>query len=316
MTRSQAGTAAAFLSRAGAGANAVGAALRGQQTQMIEMELIEVIVDLNPRGYATGPSEFVGEEFDQLVESIRTHGGLLQPIIVRPDLRPGRSGYYQLVAGERRWRAVNALGLDVILATVRSLSDQEMEVVVRDENELHQQVKEIDRRVSALHVVARHAGIQVHELRLVLIRLRDKPGDRWEPGSPELLVLEMIGHLKLPSVQTLIRSWARYVDFTAAEFTALKTGQLSEAALLSLLSLEAGPAREELFAQAVEHGWGRAEVAAAVKKIKGKAEPSPLEQMRRDLGRLMSAKSVKAMDQEQVAALELRLQALLDEFSF
>ncbi|NBO52730.1 MAG: ParB/RepB/Spo0J family partition protein, partial [bacterium] len=56
---------------------------------------------------------------DELTASIREHG-VLQPIIVRPT----EPGSYQIVAGERRWRAVLSLGLPLIPAIVEAMSDE------------------------------------------------------------------------------------------------------------------------------------------------------------------------------------------------
>ena len=64
-------------------------------------------------------SERTGEDFQQLVASVREHG-ILQPILVRP-----RGDGYEVVAGERRWRAAMAAGLPAIPAVVRSLGDRE-----------------------------------------------------------------------------------------------------------------------------------------------------------------------------------------------
>ncbi len=55
-----------------------------------------------------------------LVESIRVHG-VIQPVVVSPK----SGGGYNLVAGERRWRASNFLGLKTIPAIVRTPNDQE-----------------------------------------------------------------------------------------------------------------------------------------------------------------------------------------------
>ncbi len=57
---------------------------------------------------------------DELVESVRRQG-VLQPILVRPH--PGQPGRFQIVAGERRWRASGRAGLAEIPALVRELSD-------------------------------------------------------------------------------------------------------------------------------------------------------------------------------------------------
>ncbi|RMH49524.1 MAG: ParB/RepB/Spo0J family partition protein [Alphaproteobacteria bacterium] len=66
---------------------------------------------------------FDAEELAELAESIRQKG-ILQPIIVRPD--PRHPGDYQIVAGERRWRAAQEARLHEIPALVRDLSDSEV----------------------------------------------------------------------------------------------------------------------------------------------------------------------------------------------
>lgn len=66
---------------------------------------------------------------EELSQSIREHG-VLQPIVVRPV---GEGGY-QIVAGERRWRASRLAGLTVIPAIVRELSDQQTIEIALVEN--------------------------------------------------------------------------------------------------------------------------------------------------------------------------------------
>ena len=65
---------------------------------------------------------FPDEEIDGLAASIREKG-LLQPILVRPA--PGAAGEYQIVAGERRWRAAQRAGLRELPIIVRELDDAE-----------------------------------------------------------------------------------------------------------------------------------------------------------------------------------------------
>jgi ParB family chromosome partitioning protein len=59
-------------------------------------------------------------DLDELAASIREKG-LLQPILVRPA--PGQAGKYQIVAGERRWRAAQKAGLHTVPVIVRELDD-------------------------------------------------------------------------------------------------------------------------------------------------------------------------------------------------
>jgi len=66
---------------------------------------------------------FREDELAELVESLRAHG-VIQPILVRPD--PAETGFHQLVAGERRWRAAQRAGVHELPAIVRELDDRQM----------------------------------------------------------------------------------------------------------------------------------------------------------------------------------------------
>jgi ParB family chromosome partitioning protein len=65
--------------------------------------------------------DFDDEELAELAQSIRTKG-LVQPIIARPN---AARGGYEIVAGERRWRAAQKAGVHTVPVIVRELSDQE-----------------------------------------------------------------------------------------------------------------------------------------------------------------------------------------------
>ena len=89
---------------------------------------IEISVDrLSPNPFQPRRS-FTEEGLEQLAESIRHHG-VLQPIVVRPS-----GDGYQLIAGERRWRAAQIAGLQRIPAVVRELDDPSMVQVALIEN--------------------------------------------------------------------------------------------------------------------------------------------------------------------------------------
>jgi ParB family chromosome partitioning protein len=75
---------------------------------------------------------FAPEDLDELTASIRERG-VISPIVVRP--RPGGAeGEYQIVAGERRWRASQRAGLRTIPGVVRDLDDLEVMEIALIEN--------------------------------------------------------------------------------------------------------------------------------------------------------------------------------------
>ena len=73
--------------------------------------------------------EFDEEALNELADSIAAHG-VLQPLLVRPI----KNGMYQIVAGERRWRAARIAGLSEVPVLIRELSDEETDQVALIEN--------------------------------------------------------------------------------------------------------------------------------------------------------------------------------------
>ncbi|WP_288190048.1 ParB/RepB/Spo0J family partition protein [uncultured Veillonella sp.] len=81
---------------------------------------------------------FANDEMVTLIESIKTHG-IIQPIVVRPI-----EDYFQIVAGERRWRAANEAGLKEVPVIVKNYSTEEMTEIALVENLQRQDLDPIE----------------------------------------------------------------------------------------------------------------------------------------------------------------------------
>lgn len=94
----------------------------------------------------------------QLSDSISSHG-LLQPIVVRSVMEQGAGGgaRYELIAGERRWRAARMAGLDTIPALVREASDQASAELALIENLLREDLNVVERAVALRELCERYA---------------------------------------------------------------------------------------------------------------------------------------------------------------
>jgi ParB family chromosome partitioning protein len=114
----------ALLGEAEAGDNPDGAAEGAGGAREIAIELIRRNPD-QPR------RTFNAADIDALAASIREKG-ILQPILVRP--MPDAHGEFQIVAGERRWRAAQAAGLKSVPVLVRQLDDQQVLEIAIVEN--------------------------------------------------------------------------------------------------------------------------------------------------------------------------------------
>jgi len=89
--------------------------------RLASVKLAEIVPNsVQPR------TEFRQEELDELIVSVREFG-VLQPIVVRP-LAGAKAGgpQYELIMGERRFRASKAVGLETIPAVVRDTADEDM----------------------------------------------------------------------------------------------------------------------------------------------------------------------------------------------
>ena len=73
--------------------------------------------------------EFNEDALQELADSIKQHG-LIEPIIVQE----GKKGFYQIIAGERRWRAARLAGLKKVPAIVKDYTDQEIMEIALIEN--------------------------------------------------------------------------------------------------------------------------------------------------------------------------------------
>lgn len=83
--------------------------------------LQQLSVDQLKRGKYQPRRHFDPAQLQELADSIKTTGGLLQPIIVRPL----KDGHYEIVAGERRWRAAQLAGLQEVSCLISNYSDEQ-----------------------------------------------------------------------------------------------------------------------------------------------------------------------------------------------
>ena len=91
----------------------------GKAPSVVEGELKHIPLDLIQRGKYQPRVEFDEAALEELALSIKSQG-LMQPIVIR-SIGPQK---YEIIAGERRWRAAQIAGLDSMPALVRTVSDE------------------------------------------------------------------------------------------------------------------------------------------------------------------------------------------------
>ncbi|MCR8658477.1 nucleoid occlusion protein [Paenibacillus endoradicis] len=97
---------------------------------------------------------FDDERIDELCQTIRTHG-VIQPIVVRV-----RNDKYEIIAGERRWRAVTKLGHDTIPAIVREFNDSQTASIALIENLQRENLTAVEEAVAYQRLIELHTLTQ------------------------------------------------------------------------------------------------------------------------------------------------------------
>lgn len=121
---------------------------------------------------------FAAEGIQELAESIRAQG-LVQPVV----LRPLAEGGYELIAGERRWRAARLAGLATIPAVVREEDDRESLMLALAENVAREDLSPIEE--------ARAYSVLVDEFGLTLGEVAEHVGKSKPTVSNRLRLLEL-----------------------------------------------------------------------------------------------------------------------------
>ena len=192
------------------------------------------LIEANPR---QPRRRFDEEALLSLASSIRERG-LLQPVLVReaPD------GHYELIAGERRWRAARLAGLAVIPAAVRSDGDAESLEIALIENMAREDLNPVEE--------ARACAALVEELGLT----REEVGKR--VGRSRVAVSNLVRLLDLPDDVLEL----------------LESGALTEGHGRALLMADDHDDRRRLAADAAHEGWSVRETEARARTA-GTAAP-------------------------------------------
>ena len=212
-------------------------ALLKDREETTEPELRELDLDLLEPNPFQPRQVFADAKLEELSQSIRTHG-FVQPLIVRKH-----GNRYQIVAGERRWRAAQRLGLLRVPALVREISNEKLLEVSLIENIQRENLNPIE-EARAYHRLAHEFGLTQEEV-------------AQRTGKERSTVANFLRLLKLPKdIQQMIQE-----------------GILSMGHARALLGLESHTQQREIAEKASAQGWSVRQLErsiAAGKKTKPK----------------------------------------------
>jgi len=164
----------ALLSRPVAETPSVGGSAKGETLRAISLELLQ-------RGEYQPRTDIRQDSLEDLAASIRSQG-VVQPIVVRPIGTTGPSQRYEIIAGERRWRAAQMAELAEIPAVIRKVADEDaiamalIENIQREDLNPLEEARALDRLIREFNLTHAEAATAVGRSRAAvsnLLRLQE-----------------------------------------------------------------------------------------------------------------------------------------------
>lgn len=205
----------------------------GERVQQIALDQI-VPSPLQPR------REFRGEHLQELVDSIREHG-IIQPLIVRK-----RADKFELIAGERRWRASQKIGLKEAPVIVREAGDQEVLELALIENIQREDLNPIEEAL-AYQRLSKEFGLRQEDISQKVGKSRAAVANtmRLLELAPEVQSWLMQGRISVGHAKVLLGAKTHEEQNLLAETIIRQnlTVRATERLLLAHLSHQSTPAR-------------------------------------------------------------------------
>jgi len=243
----------------------------GEQVSLEDL----VLPAQQPRRY------FDPQKMAQLVQSVKTHG-ILEPLIVRP-LPDGR---YELVAGERRYRAAREVGLTEVPIVVRDLTDQEAQQLALVENLQREDLNPVEETEGILYLLAINLNCEVAEVSSLLYRMNNAALGNTKTESNHNVMIsneataveEVFQGLGLMNWESFIRNRLPLLKLPDEVLEALRQGKLAYTKAKEIARVKDQAARQELLQTAIVQNLSltdiRAHIAATIIKPEPEATPS------------------------------------------
>jgi ParB family transcriptional regulator, chromosome partitioning protein len=282
------------------------------------VSLMSIKTREQPRHY------FDPEKLEQLMRSIAQHG-ILEPLLVRPL----KINQYELVAGERRYRAAVKLGLSEVPVMIRQLSDQDAIQLALIENLHREDLNPIEETEGVLQLLAFRLGVTAEAVPSLLYQMKNtmekEAGARNNDDRNNA-----IPNFKSPQEQEIqtvfqdlgLMSWLSFtcnrlplLNLPADILDAIRCGRIAYTKALAIARIKDETQRQAMLDQAIDQNLSLAQIRAAIRNTRPKSEQSSPKAFVTTLHRRLVKAKLWEDPQRWAAAQALltQLEALLDE---
>ncbi|MBW4493440.1 MAG: ParB/RepB/Spo0J family partition protein [Oscillatoria princeps RMCB-10] len=240
----------------------------GVAAQFVPMERIS-LPESQPRRY------FDEAAMQQLTASVQEHG-ILQPIIVRPV-----GEKYEVVAGERRYRAAMEVGLTQVPALVREMSDEQAIQYALVENLQREDLNPVEETEGILQLLALRLGCDPAGVAPLLYRMENEAKGKITQNvlgnSGAETVEQVFAELGRISWQSFTHARLPLLKLPANILEALREGRIEYTKALEIAKLESDADRMALLEEAIEQSLSLSQIRERVKAKKPPVERDELQ---------------------------------------
>ncbi len=258
---------------------------------------------------------FDSEKLQQLVISVKELG-ILEPLLVRPR----EQGDYELVAGERRYRAAQTAGLTSVPVVVRELTDAEALQLSLVENLQREDLNPVEETEGILQLLAIQLNKSVEEATALLYRMQNEVKGKVTQnvlGSFEgEQVRAMFDSLGLMSWESFVSSRLPLLNLPEEVINALRQGRIEYTKASAIARIKDSSQRQALLEEAIQENLSLTQIRERIQAARPRQEKS---QSLKNLFKEASSRLQKAKfwdnpeKQKQLEKLLEQMEALLTE---
>lgn len=230
-----------------------------QSSQRPKTMAIDVLIlpEYQPRQY------FDSESISQLAESIKVHG-ILEPLLVRP----AGEGKYEVVAGGRRYRAVQLLSLTEVPVIILNLTDDEALEIAILENLQRENLNPIEETEAILKLLSGKLNQDVQEVISLLYRLRNEGKEEFKRNvSPNSEIVETVFQTVGITAKSFVETRLPLLKLPSDILSVLRQGKIAYTKAIALSKIKDEQQREKLLKDAIELNLSVRQIKARIKEL-------------------------------------------------
>lgn len=219
------------------------------------------LLSKQPRRY------FDPAKMDQLIQSVKTHG-ILENLLIRPI--PGKEGQYELVAGERRYRAAQAAGLAEVPVTIRELTDLEALSIALVENLQREDLNAVEETEGILHLIALRLEVSQDEVVNLLYRMLNDISRKTNNviSQPEAEAIKAVfTELGLMGWESFVSNRLPLLKLPTEILEAMRSGQIEYTKARAIARVPDEEKRKQILEEAIVNRLSLSEIKLKIKEI-------------------------------------------------